>query len=264
MTELPSCTIKRLPDHLAIEAAEIAIAENPLNHPMVGPSTGPFKQTVSLGERPTAERIAFMATKWWRKGSVSLAVGFMEDTSTDLANRILSHMNAWSKHAAIKFFLSTADPEVRISRGSGGYWSYLGTDILSVPANEPTMNLEGFTMQTADSEFYRVVRHETGHTLGCPHEHMRSAIVAQINQQAAIKYFRLTQGWSRQEVIQQVLTPITEDNYVFATPTAEQDSIMCYQLPGSIMKDGKPVPGGLDITPSDYDACGLLYPVQIA
>ena len=40
------------------------------------------------------------------------------------------------------------------------------------------MNLEAFTMQTPDSEFHRVVRHEAGHTLGFPHEHMRKAIVA--------------------------------------------------------------------------------------
>jgi hypothetical protein len=28
------------------------------------------------------------------------------------------------------------------------------------------MNLDSFTTSTPDSEFYRVVRHETGHTLG--------------------------------------------------------------------------------------------------
>jgi hypothetical protein len=30
---------------------------------------------------------------------------------------------------------------------------------------------------TPDAEFYRVVRHETGHTLGFPHEHMRKEII---------------------------------------------------------------------------------------
>jgi hypothetical protein len=43
------------------------------------------------------------------------------------------------------------------------------------------MNLEGFTMKTPDSEFHRVVRHETGHTLGFPHEHMRAELVKRID-----------------------------------------------------------------------------------
>jgi hypothetical protein len=60
----------------------------------------------------------------------------------------------------------------QISRGSEGYWSYLGTDIRLIPWNRPTMNLQGFTMNTSESEYKRVVRHETGHTLGFPHEHI--------------------------------------------------------------------------------------------
>ena len=54
----------------------------------------------------------------------------------------------------------------RIDSGDqSGYWSYLGTDILSIAAGEPTMNLQEFSMDTPESEFHRVVRHETGHAL---------------------------------------------------------------------------------------------------
>ena len=35
---------------------------------------------------------------------------------------------------------------------------------------------------------------------------------------------------------------------------------MCYQLPGEIMKDGKPVVGGADIDPSDFAFAGKIYP----
>ena len=62
---------------------------------------------------------------------------------------------------------------MRISRGGGGYWSYLGTDVLLIPKNRQTINVQGFTMNTPESEYRRVVRHETGHSLGFPHEHMR-------------------------------------------------------------------------------------------
>src|SRR5206468_7588466 len=154
------------------------------------------------------------------------------------------------------------DPQVRIARAggpNGGYWSYLGTDILSIPAGEPTMNLESFTMDTPESEFHRVVRHETGHTMGFPHEHMRRELVAKIDPKKAIKFFGETQGWSPQEVRQQVLTPI-EDSSILGTEHADPKSIMCYQIPGSITKNGKPIVGGLDIDAQDAAFAAKIYP----
>lgn len=121
------------------------------------------------------------------------------------------------------------------------------------------MNLEGFTMETPDSEFYRVVRHETGHTLGCPHEHMRKQLVDKIDRRKAIKYFGLTQGWSPEEVKQQVLTPLEEQS-LLGTTAADETSIMCYDLPGSITKNGKAILGGDDINPMDAEFMSMLYP----
>ena len=96
-------------------------------------------------------------------------------------------MNAWNKNSERAVRGNATDPEVRIARNPGdGYWSYVGIDILSIPENEPTMNLESFTMSTPNSEFFRVVRHETGHTLGFPHEHMRRELVARIDPDKAI------------------------------------------------------------------------------
>jgi hypothetical protein len=56
------------------------------------------------------------------------------------------------------------------------------------------MNLQGFTMNTLESEFRRVVRHETGHTLGFPHEHLRRQIVDNIDPDRAYAYFKQVQG----------------------------------------------------------------------
>ena len=121
------------------------------------------------------------------------------------------------------------------------------------------MWLQGFSMSTEDSEFYRVVRHETGHTLGFPHEHTRQEIVANIDREKAIAYFMRTQGWSREEVIAQVLTPL-EQSALIGTAHADPSSIMCYWLPGAIMKDGQDVPGGTDIDSQDGQFAGVIYP----
>src|ERR1700736_1297248 len=105
------------------------------------------------------------------------------------------------------------------------------------------MNLEGFTMSTPESEYRRVVRHETGHTLGFPHEHMRKELVARIDPQKAYDYFLQTHGWHKATVDAQVLTSLDEASLMSTPP--DQTSIMCYQLPGSITIDSQPILGGV-------------------
>jgi hypothetical protein len=250
------CTPKRLPLELLVPAARTAVEINPLNHPPL------YRLTRVLRDfKPTPERIAVITTKYWGSKGVRLTVGFMDNPPADLRKRILKHMNAWSATANVKFVETRTDPQVRIAREggeNGGYWSYLGTDILHIPKREQTMNLEAFSMQTPESEYHRVVRHETGHTLGFPHEHMRKALVDKIDPAKAIEYFERTQGWSEEEVRQQVLTPLEESSLRGTKP--DPKSIMCYQIPGSLTKDGKPIVGGKDIDKSDATFAADIYP----
>lgn len=249
------CVPKRLPRDQWISAAQIAAKINPVNHP-------PIERLLQVmpGFIPEPEHVAVLTTKYWGAGGVHLTVGFLDDAPSDLRARILSHMNAWSATANVQFVETGTDPQVRIARTQGGgYWSFLGTDILSIHADQPTMNLDSFTMDTPDSEFHRVVRHETGHTLGFPHEHMRRELVDRIDPDKAIAFFAQNQGWSPDQVRQQVLTPI-EESSLWGTTNADPNSIMCYQIPGSITKDGNPITGGTDIDPSDYNFVGQIYP----
>jgi hypothetical protein len=250
--EMPSCGIKTVPKRLAVKAARNAVTINPVNAPM--------QPLNALGISTPSDPLsmAVLTGKYWGPSPRTLSVSFMESTPSDLRARIVSHLNAWTRTGCITFAQTQGTGQVRISRGSGGYWSYLGTDVLLIPQNRPTMNLQSFTMGTAESEFKRVIRHEAGHTLGAPHEHMRKELVARIDRQKAYDYFRRTQGWSQQQVDQQVLTPL-EDRTIFGTPS-DQTSIMCYQLPGAITKDGRPIVGGLDINATDYDFIGRIYP----
>ena len=117
-------------------------------------------------------------------------------------------------------------------------------------------------MKTPESEYHRVVRHETGHTLGCPHEHMRAELVNKIDPDKAIAFFGQTQGWTPDEVRQQVLTSI-ETASVRGTEHADPNSIMCYQIPGTITKDGKPIIGGLDIDKEDFEFMSTIYPKTV-
>jgi hypothetical protein len=257
------CTPMMLPQDQWVAAARTAATINPLNH-------APLERLMMVmpGFVPQPLHLAIMVTKYWGASGIRLTVGFLDNPPADLRARLLTHMNAWSKTANIKFVETATDPQVRISRTPGGdvpggYWSYVGTDIQHIPADKPTMMLEGFTMNTIDSEFYRVVRHETGHTIGCPHEHMRKELVDQIDPNKAIAYFWANDGWDAEMVKQQVLTPI-EDSSLWGTAHADPYSIMCYQLPGTITKSGVPIVGGADISDLDYSFIGQVYPLPKA
>jgi hypothetical protein len=250
------CTPKTLPTRLLRKAADTAVHVNPVNAPLLAQMRA---GDVTIPDNPLL--IAVMTSKYWGPQPRRLTVSFMETTPPDLRSRIVSHLNAWSRRSGVSFVETSTGGQVRISRQGSGYWSYLGTDVLLIPRNRPTMNLQGFTMNTPESEYRRVVRHEAGHTLGFPHEHMRRSLVARIDPPKAYAYFLRTQGWDKQTVDQQVLTPLDERT-IMSTP-ADQTSIMCYQLPGSITRDGRPITGGLDINATDHAFASSIYPKAV-
>ena len=257
LTAYKPCSIKLLPAEKWIDAANGAIAINPANAPAL-----PQLRQALPGTVLPPEHLALLTSKYWGSAGVQLTVGFLDDAPDDLQARILSHMNAWNQYTDVSFVLAAPGTtgQVRITFTTGdGYWSYLGTDIQQIDADQPTMNLDSFSMDIPESEYRRVVRHETGHTLGFPHEHMRPEIVADIDPVKATAFFLENQGWNAAEVQQQVLTPYDQSALTVDTPP-DPLSIMCYALPGQIMKDGVAVPGGIDIDEQDAAFAASVYP----
>ena len=188
-------------------------------------------------------------------------------SAKDLRARILKHMNAWGKRANVLFTQTNGTGQVRIARldsppDDAGYWSWIGTEILEIDEDEPTLNLEGFTMRTSEAEFRRVVRHEAGHTLGFEHEHMRRDLVRRIDRRKAIAFYDMDQGWTPEEVEEQVLTPLKQVS-IMGTAESDPHSIMCYQIPAAITKDGKAIVGGRDINAKDFAFAASIYPKRV-
>jgi len=252
------CRTRLLTPQQAEQSLARGLAINPANateHASLAPVTG---------RRSGGRRLAVVIGRRWPAGGVRLTVQFLDNPSLSLRKRILLHMNAWGARADVLFSETTGPGEVRISRldqpeADAGFWSYIGTEILGIEHYLPTMNLEGFTLRTAEAEFLRVVRHEAGHTLGFEHEHMRGDLVELIDRQKAIAHYRDSDGWSARETEAQVLAPLRARS-IMGTAESDPHSIMCYQIPGAITKSGRPIPGGSDINERDHAFAARIYP----
>ena len=138
------------PDMLA-NAARRALAINPANE-----AERHTIERTPAGRRGGERRIAVVIGRKWPAKGVQLSVSFMDSPKSDLRKRILLHMNAWGQKANVKFAETSGVGQVRIARleppeEEAGYWSYVGTDILEIDKDKPTMNLEGFTMRNVGS-----------------------------------------------------------------------------------------------------------------
>lgn len=260
-----ACSPKSLPDDVKVVAAATAVDVNPSNRPrlervikLIELFLGMRSEEVVL----TPLHIALVTAKKWPASGVRLSVSFMEFIAEDLKARILSYMNVWGAYCNASFAWTAGQGQVRISRGQGGYWSYIGTDILHIPLNQQTMNLQAITMQTSSEECMRVIVHEVGHTLAAPHEHMRRELVSRLDPARTIAYFGRTQGWSPSMVRQQVLTPL-EESSLLGTEHADEESIMCYQISGECTVDGRPIIGGVQLSEADKVFIGKMYPLPV-
>lgn len=244
------CRIKRLPPELWAEAAATAVKINPENARRPVP------------EGASAEFLIQNTGKLWPRYQ-RLAVEFLDDASPAFQARILAHMNEWHKYGQPSFQLTPrgGGGEVRISLNQNdGFWSLVGTDILHAGKEEATMNL-ALKEDASEEDMREFVRHEAGHTLGFEHEHSRRSIVNRIDRDKAYEYFAgEPNNWSEQQTDDNVLTPL-DDSLLMNFPNSIEDvrSIMCYELPAEIMKDGVEVPGGNDIDGFDAMAMILTY-----
>lgn len=128
-----------------------------LPHDVARPRAG---RMLVLGRAPT--RAAFQIAKLWPNGSV-LRIRFIDGTAAQQA-LVKKHAVQWTEHANLKFeFGSAANSQIRIAFKDDGAWSYIGTDALGIPADQPTMN---FGWQDEG-----VILHEFGHMIGMIHEH---------------------------------------------------------------------------------------------
>jgi serralysin len=173
-------------------------------------------------------------------------------------------MRRWTAEANLSFVVTQnrLASDVRVKFEPGGSWSYLGTDNLGTPGDEPTMQL-GWLLDNPDNEdeWRRVCVHESGHMLGFGHE--------QAHPRGEIDWNKLVvYGWyagppnlrSEAEVDAQVFRkysafPVTNfSDY-------DRLSIMHYAIPEAFVLDPSDAVGwNTSRSPTDRRYAALWYP----
>ena len=143
---MPTCTEMGLAPDLREEAYRRAYGENSKNRSFPG--------------RPH--------TRYWRR-EVQLRVRFL-DGDPSLHWRVEEAAMAWRSCANVSFvFGDDPDAEIRVTFGEPALWSYVGTDALLAPADQPTMCLGVLTLLSDDHVVRACTLHAFGHVLGLTH-----------------------------------------------------------------------------------------------
>jgi Astacin (Peptidase family M12A) len=234
--------------------------------------------------KPNIVGAVFSATKLWKTGS-TITVSFLNPSYSesgfmwdDVPREILSpeefvfendvkniFINV-SPAAAVKkvieeriapivptlkfeFVLGGADIVVRFDV-DGGSSSFIGTDCSLAESYSTT-----FAWLNVGT-----IIHEFSHALGMYHEHQNPTSTIKWDKEKLYAYFQQNDGWSRQDVDEQILNSITDDkiDYSFFDP----DSVMLYFFSGDLTLDGRGTSQNMRYSSTDIQWLGDSYDVS--
>jgi serralysin len=197
--------------------------------------------------------------KNWKNGRV-LTVSFLEGQKK-IKDAVKKHAREWMDYCSIELVFKTSPKkptDIRIAfNKKDGSWSYVGTDLLEIPADEPTMNFGWFDASTDDEEYNRTVLHEFGHSLGCAHEHSSPKGGIPWDKKKAYAYY-MEDGWTKEEVDEQVFKKYSL-NAVRGTKI-DKTSIMMYPIPNDITIGDYEVGWNTELSPDDKKFINKVYP----
>ncbi|KAL0058795.1 response to abiotic stimulus [Marasmius tenuissimus] len=161
--------------------------------------------------------------------------------------------------------IPAADVRIRFSYNNDSSWSLIGTDILEQPdRHQPTMSIamSKANIDPITPEFIQTLLHETGHTLGFVHEHLRPGLVERIDEKKAITYYKTQVGWTEDRTRHEVLKRLSPTRAYDISSKPDDVSIMCYPFTQHILKDGSDaIRGGKTLSKYDKKHAAAVYPI---
>lgn len=132
----------------------------------------------------------------------------------------------------------------------GGSSSFIGTDCARADSYSTT-----FAWLNVGT-----IIHEFSHALGMYHEHQNPTSTIKWNKEKLYSYFQQNDGWSRQDVDEQILNSITNDkiDYSFFDP----DSVMLYFFSSDLTLDGRGTSQNMRYSSTDIQWLGNTYDVS--
>ena len=246
------CTDRQLPFHLLFEASARAIQESPENTPIIKVRTLPGVYD------PLPAELAILTGKKWQNGR-SIKVRFL-DGSNSLRTKVENLAKQWEAHANLRLnFGNHVDADLRVAFAPGGSWSYIGTDALSLPQNESTMNYGWLNDASSDDEISRVTLHEFGHALSAIHEHQSPAANIPWDRDAVYAYYGAPpNSWTKEQIDRNIFAKYSAT--VTNASAFDPESIMLYAIPNSLTEGDYEVGWNRVLSPMDKSFMGTIYP----
>ncbi len=258
-TSIRTCMALDLTGDRAVEAARLALLEHEGNQPPTQAASAMFgygRLSVEAAPHFIPAAISLIG-KTWQPGR-TLGVGFLGGSDTQ-RSKVRRWVQEWSQFANIGFDFNATRPELRVDfTPNAGSWSLIGTDALTVPAGQPTINFGWVTNTSDDTSDRAVILHEFGHALSLGHEQSSPGQDIQWNYPKAFAYYMATQGWSA-EMVQQNVFDVYGRSQVEGTPY-DRASIMQYPVPAELTLDGRGIGWNTDLSDLDKQHIAAILP----
>ena len=196
-----------------------------------------------------------VSAKVWQPG-MTLRVKFLKG-EPEVRKRVMDAASEWTRYANLRFeVVNQGDAELRVGFEQGGSWSYIGKDCLTIPQDQPTINLGWLTAESTDQEVRQVVIHEFGHALGLAASQQSPIAAIPWDKKAAYAYYG-KMGWDRKTVDANIFSKYDPSQVTYGP--ADPYSIMYHPIPKEATDGKVEIVQGNELSEGDKQFIAQLY-----